>query len=343
MIELLLGVDFELGGNVHVLGAAEHLGIDDVGDDGLILAGQVFVQQLREPVAGNVVAFLARDTATAFAFLARLPDPDATGYRAAAYADLALMAQHHSDPTYWTIERAAMRHARLEAARMRSPELKTRVLRTILSHLAFYAWSDDTRRTPGLRAFQDSVVWDVDSTAQLLPLPARTREWPGVAGTWAHRHHVREALAVLARLPTRAARDSAAARIFPLVANDTVGLAALSDSLGLPSDTLPATTRAMRAMRAAILLNHGDTVAARVLWRAVLFSMPPGERGDTVTLTQALFTAVRGHDVGAAEAWAERAREPRTRAAALRRVADAVRSNGTGYPAYLGGGRCGEW
>ena len=39
MIELLLGVDFELGGDVHVLSAAEHLGIDNVGDDGLIFAG----------------------------------------------------------------------------------------------------------------------------------------------------------------------------------------------------------------------------------------------------------------------------------------------------------------
>ena len=44
MIEFLFGVDFELGGDVHVLGAAEHLGIDDVGDDGLIFAGKVFVQ-----------------------------------------------------------------------------------------------------------------------------------------------------------------------------------------------------------------------------------------------------------------------------------------------------------
>ena len=55
MIELLLGVDFELGGDIHVLGAAEHLGIDYVGDDGLIFAGKVFVQQLREAVAGNFV------------------------------------------------------------------------------------------------------------------------------------------------------------------------------------------------------------------------------------------------------------------------------------------------
>ena len=44
MIELLLGVDFELSGDVHVFGALEHLGIDDVRDDGLIFTGQVFVQ-----------------------------------------------------------------------------------------------------------------------------------------------------------------------------------------------------------------------------------------------------------------------------------------------------------
>jgi hypothetical protein len=33
------------------LGAAEHLRIDDVRDDGLIFAGKVFVQQFREAVA----------------------------------------------------------------------------------------------------------------------------------------------------------------------------------------------------------------------------------------------------------------------------------------------------
>src|ERR1700687_1610214 len=55
MIELLLGVDFELGGNIHVLGAGEHLGIDYVGDDGLIFSGKVFVQKLREAVARNFV------------------------------------------------------------------------------------------------------------------------------------------------------------------------------------------------------------------------------------------------------------------------------------------------
>ena len=43
-------LEFELGGDIHVLGAAEHLGIDYVGDDGLIFAGKVFVQQLRKVV-----------------------------------------------------------------------------------------------------------------------------------------------------------------------------------------------------------------------------------------------------------------------------------------------------
>ena len=60
MIEFLLGVNFELSGDVHVFGALEHLGIDDVSDDGLIFAGQVFVQQLRETVRGDFVGFLFR-------------------------------------------------------------------------------------------------------------------------------------------------------------------------------------------------------------------------------------------------------------------------------------------
>ena len=30
MVELLLGVDFELGGDIHVLGSTQYLGIDDV-------------------------------------------------------------------------------------------------------------------------------------------------------------------------------------------------------------------------------------------------------------------------------------------------------------------------
>jgi hypothetical protein len=60
MIELLLGVDFELSGDVHVFSALEHLRIDDVGDDRLIFAGQVFVQKLRETIAGDFVGFLFR-------------------------------------------------------------------------------------------------------------------------------------------------------------------------------------------------------------------------------------------------------------------------------------------
>jgi len=55
MIELLLGVDLKLRGDVHVLRAAEHLRIDYVGYDRLVLTGQIFVQQLRETIAGNFV------------------------------------------------------------------------------------------------------------------------------------------------------------------------------------------------------------------------------------------------------------------------------------------------
>src|SRR6266478_7076155 len=55
IIKLLLGVGFELRGDVHVLGAAEHLGIDHISYDRLIFAGKIFVQQLREAVAGNFV------------------------------------------------------------------------------------------------------------------------------------------------------------------------------------------------------------------------------------------------------------------------------------------------
>jgi hypothetical protein len=55
MIELLPGVDLELSGDVHVFRAFEYLRIDYVGDDRLILAAQIFIQQLRETIAGNFV------------------------------------------------------------------------------------------------------------------------------------------------------------------------------------------------------------------------------------------------------------------------------------------------
>ena len=37
-----------------------NLGIDHVGDDGLIFAGKVFVQQFRKPVVGNFVFICGR-------------------------------------------------------------------------------------------------------------------------------------------------------------------------------------------------------------------------------------------------------------------------------------------
>src|SRR5438874_435004 len=81
MVQLLFGVDLELAGDVHVLGAAEHLGIDDVGDDCLVLAGQVLVQELRELVAGDVNRVGSRVCHSDSSFFARLyfaatVDPD---------------------------------------------------------------------------------------------------------------------------------------------------------------------------------------------------------------------------------------------------------------------------
>jgi hypothetical protein len=55
VIELLLGMDFQLCGDVHILGAAEYLGLDNVGNDGLIFAGKVFVQQFRQTITGDFV------------------------------------------------------------------------------------------------------------------------------------------------------------------------------------------------------------------------------------------------------------------------------------------------
>ena len=55
MVEFLFGMDFELRRDVHVLRATEYLGINNLGDDRLILAGQVFIQEFRELVTGNFV------------------------------------------------------------------------------------------------------------------------------------------------------------------------------------------------------------------------------------------------------------------------------------------------
>jgi hypothetical protein len=53
MLQLLPGVNFELGGDVRVLGAAEHLGINYVRNDGLIFAGEIFVQKHRQAITRN--------------------------------------------------------------------------------------------------------------------------------------------------------------------------------------------------------------------------------------------------------------------------------------------------
>ena len=51
--ELFLGVDFEFAGDVHVGRAFEDLRVVDVGDDGLELALEVFVEEVDELLTGH--------------------------------------------------------------------------------------------------------------------------------------------------------------------------------------------------------------------------------------------------------------------------------------------------
>jgi hypothetical protein len=53
VLQLLRGVLLELVGNTHIFGALQNLGIDDIGDDGLIFARKIFVQQLSKIFAGH--------------------------------------------------------------------------------------------------------------------------------------------------------------------------------------------------------------------------------------------------------------------------------------------------
>ena len=48
MGELFFGVDLEFAGDVHVLRSLEDLGVVDIGDDGLIFAGEIFVEEVDE-------------------------------------------------------------------------------------------------------------------------------------------------------------------------------------------------------------------------------------------------------------------------------------------------------
>ena len=67
VVELLLGVDFELAGDVHVGGALEDLGVVDVGDDGLEFALEVFVEQVDELGFGDGGGLLGSGFASGFA------------------------------------------------------------------------------------------------------------------------------------------------------------------------------------------------------------------------------------------------------------------------------------
>src|SRR5450631_2875233 len=60
MIQLLFGMQSKLVSYIHVLGALEHLGINHVTDNGLILAGQVFIQKFRQAIPGNCFFVVCR-------------------------------------------------------------------------------------------------------------------------------------------------------------------------------------------------------------------------------------------------------------------------------------------
>jgi hypothetical protein len=53
--KLFAGVHLELLGDVHVLGAFERLGVNDIRDDGLVFARQVLVEVLDQLLARDFV------------------------------------------------------------------------------------------------------------------------------------------------------------------------------------------------------------------------------------------------------------------------------------------------
>jgi hypothetical protein len=57
VVELLLGMDFELAGDVHVSRSLEDLGVVDVGDDGLEFALEILVEEVGELLAGDGLVF----------------------------------------------------------------------------------------------------------------------------------------------------------------------------------------------------------------------------------------------------------------------------------------------
>src|SRR5262249_15928212 len=113
MIQLLLGVNFKLGSDVRVLGAAEYLRIDYIRDDGLIFAGDIFVQHLREAITRN------------FDCAVRLE---------ASHFNSSLEDRVRQKPLYFR-GREAARDALLDASRLmtRSPYLNTADAAPVLS------------------------------------------------------------------------------------------------------------------------------------------------------------------------------------------------------------------
>ena len=52
--EFFRGVHFKFLRDIHVGSALQHLAVDDVGNDRLVFAGEVFVQEFNQPFASDV-------------------------------------------------------------------------------------------------------------------------------------------------------------------------------------------------------------------------------------------------------------------------------------------------
>ena len=54
VLELFSGVELELGGDIHPLRAGDHVAVYGVGDDGLVLTGEVFIERVDEFFDGGL-------------------------------------------------------------------------------------------------------------------------------------------------------------------------------------------------------------------------------------------------------------------------------------------------
>ena len=82
VLEFLAGVDLEFFRDRHELGALDDLRVDDVGDDRLIFAGEIFVEKFDQPCAGNLPVVPSCRTSDPLDFFDTFPPLDGTGAHA---------------------------------------------------------------------------------------------------------------------------------------------------------------------------------------------------------------------------------------------------------------------